>query len=293
MKRIPFLPFPLKVAFKLSRPLLGLASSVERLFPALPLILRQAELDIDCRRYVGIAMLAAIFWFSISFLALLSMARMLAPELGVQLGLMLGSAMGFLSFFYIMMYPRLLVVRKIREIERTLLYAVRHLAVQIKSGVPLYDALVSLSEQEYGLLSEKVGECVKRISAGWSAVEALDELALENPSPYFRRTIWQITNAMRAGVELGDIIESILNGLIAEHRVAIRRYGSQLSPLVMIYMMLGILIPSMGIAFLFILSTFAPLPIDETILVLMLGLLAMFQFSFMGLIKGRRPPFEI
>lgn len=58
-------------------------------------------------------------------------------------------------------------------------------------------------------------------------------------------------------------------------------------------MMLGILIPSMGIAFLFILSTFAPLPIDETILVLMLGLLAMFQFSFMGLIKGRRPPFEI
>jgi pilus assembly protein TadC len=256
-------------------------------------VLRQADFKVELTEYVGLAVFAAFFWAALMFPLFFVISQRFAPELSLTLGLGVAGSFALLSFVYIVMYPRLIVLRKIKEMEKNLLYAIRQLTVQVKSGVPLFDALVSLSEQDYGLLSEEIKDCVKKISAGWSSSDALDDLALRNPSPYFRRTIWQLTNAMRAGVELGDVLESMLSALIAEHRVAIRSYGSQLNPLVMLYMMLGVLIPSMGVTFLFILSSFTGLPISEVLFWLVLGVLAVFQFSFIGLVKGRRPSFEV
>lgn len=293
MKRIPFLPLPLRNAVRIAKPLRGIAARLERFFPALSLQLYQAGIKLDAKSYLSCAILASLCWFALFFPLLLLIFNRMAPQFTLTGSFGVSGALALMSFLYINMYPKLLVARKIREMERCLLYALRHLTIQIKSGVPLYDSLVSLTQQDYGLLSKEVAECVKKISTGWSTEQALDELALRNPSPYFRRIVWQITNAMRSGVELGGVLENALENLIAEHRVAIRRYGSQLSPLVMLYMMLAVLIPSMGITFLFILASFTGLPLSETLLWLTLGLLAFFQFSFVGLVKSRRPSFEV
>jgi pilus assembly protein TadC len=209
------------------------------------------------------------------------------------IGPLVSIAISVLSFLYILLYPRLLAVRRIRSVERNLLYALRHMAVQVKAGVTLFDSLVYISKKDYGVISEEFAKCTKRISTGTPTTEALDEIALRNPSLPFRRSIWQLSNSMRAGVDIGNTLESMVKNLSDEHRVAIRTYGSQLSPLTMMYMMLAVIIPSLGITFLVILGSFSGILISETIFWMILLLLLFFQFSFVGIVKSRRPSIEV
>ena len=154
--------------------------------------------------------------------------------------------------------------RKVRDLEKNLLYGLRHLAIQVKSGVSLFDALVSVSKQDYGILSEELAVCTKKISTGLAEDRALEELAMKNPSLHFRRAIWQIVNSMKSGTDLGDTLESIVSSISSEQRISIRKYGSQLNPMAMMYMMLAVIIPSLGITFLIILSSFSGFPITKT-----------------------------
>ena len=78
-----------------------------------------------------------------------------------------------------------------------------------------------------------------------------------------------------------------------EQKVLIRKYGSQLNPLAMMYMMIDVIIPSLGITFLIIFSSFSGIPVSETMFWLILVSVAFFQFSFIGIIKSRRPSVEL
>jgi pilus assembly protein TadC len=262
------------------------------MMPGLAMALSQAEFGLEAREYVSLACLTSLFWFMLVFSLCVAVSLKFAPESALLIGGGLATILAGLSFVWILAYPRLVNIRRVRDLEKNLLYGLRYLTIQVKSGVPLFDALTSLAAQDYGLLSREIGECTKRVSAGWSATQALDELALRNPSPIFRRAVWQLTNAMKAGTDLGDTLEVILKGLTEEYRLAMRRYGSQLTPLAMMYMMLGVITPTMGITFLILVATFTGLPISEILLGLILVVLVIFQFSFLGVVKGRRPSME-
>ena len=200
---------------------------------------------------------------------------------------------GFLSFFYIILYPRLIIARKVKDLEKNLLFALRHLLIQVKSGVPLFDGLVSVSNGNYGLISKELKECAKKISTGLDQTIALEEVALKNPSLHFRRVLWQITSSIRTGADLGGTLESIVHNLSEEQKVMIRKYGSQLNPLAMMYMMLAVIIPSLGITFLIIFSAFSGIAVTESLFFVILIFLAFFQFTFIGIVKSRRPPVEL
>lgn len=293
IKNIPFVPFPLRIALKISKPFIGFGDKVIKLLPMLETNLAQIEIDIRAREYVGIAFVVFVFWFFLVFSLFTTLGIFLSIPNFLPIGLAVSTVISFLSFLYVLMYPKLLVSRKVRKLEKNLLYALRHLMIQVKSGVTLFDALVSIAKHDYGIVSKEFELCTKKISAGWPATTALEELALRNPSLHFRRAIWQLTNSMRAGTDLGDTLESIVNNLSNEQRIAIRKYGSQLNPLAMMYMMLAVIIPSLGITFLIILSSFVGLPITEVVFLGILAFLIMFQFSFIGIVKSRRPPVEI
>jgi flagellar protein FlaJ len=201
--------------------------------------------------------------------------------------------MGLVSFMYINLYPDLIISKKIRELEKNLLFALRHLQIQVKSGIPLFDGLVSISQGNYGLISNEFRDCVKKISTGEPEINSLEELVFKNPSIFFRRVIWQISNAMRTGADLGNTLDAIVDNLSNEQKVAIRRYGSQLNPLSMMYMMTAVIMPSLGITFLILLSTFSGMPISEFLFWFILCILIVFQFSFVGVVKSRRPTIEL
>ena len=287
VKRIPFVPFPLGMALKIARKFIKTGDKITR-HSAIGTYLKQSEMDIDARDYAALAFFSSIFWFFLTLSAFTALGKFLALEF-VYFTFLFPIIISLISFMYIMFYPKLLIVRKVKDLENNLLYGLRHLTIQVKSGVSLFDALVSVSRQNYGNLSNEFGLCTKKISTGVPEDRALEELALKNPSLHFRRVIWQIINSTKAGTDLGDTLESIVNNISSEQRIAIRKYGSQLNPLAMMYMMLAVIIPSLGITFLIILSSFSGFPITRTIFFGILLLLIVFQFAFIGIIKNRRP----
>jgi len=293
-KRIPFVPFPPHLMRRVAKRLYGLGSRFSKLSPGMRVTLQQAQFDFQPREYFSIAFFSFFFWtfFTFSMFFLLYIILKLPPNFLVTLtGVSL--IIGFLSFFYIILYPRLIIARKVKDLEKNLLYSLRHLLIQVKSGVPLFDGLVSVSNGNYGLISKELKECAKKISTGLDQTIALEEVALKNPSLHFRRVLWQITSSIRTGADLGGTLESIVHNLSEEQKVMIRKYGSQLNPLAMMYMMLAVIIPSLGITFLIIFSAFSGVAVTESLFFAILIALAFFQFTFIGIVKSRRPPVEL
>jgi len=293
-KRIPFVLFPINTAKQIAKPFYGLANKLLKVFPELSVRLDQANIDIQPREYVAIAIFSFLLWSIIIMFAFSIITFFVTvPEFFIYVIVAVSEIIGFLTFAYIILYPRLIITRKAKDLEKNLLFALRHLLIQVKSGVPLFDGLVSVSNGNYGLVSEELKECTKRISTGMEQTVALEELALKNPSLDFRRVLWQITSAIKTGADLGSTLESIVQNLSDEHKVSIRRYGSQLNPLAMMYMMLAVIIPSLGITFLIIFSSFSGLAVTETIFIVIAIALAFFQFTFIGVVKSRRPAVEL
>jgi len=292
MKNIPFVPLPLERALRIARPFIGVSQRVIKLFPDLKTKLAQANIKINAREYLSLALFSGFFWFLITF-CLLFPLNILKILPSILVTLFVPVSMFALAFLYIILYPSLIVTRRVRQLDKNLLFALKHLLIQVKSGVTLFDGMVSVSRGDYGLVSKEFGKCTKNISTGTPEVDAINDMAIKNPSLYFRRILWQLANSMKAGADIGDSLNALVENLSNEQRVEIRRYGSQLNPLALMYMMFTVIIPSLGITFLFIVSSFAGLSIPVDMFYILLFVLIVFQVLFIGLIKSRRPAFEV
>ncbi|MBI5061055.1 MAG: type II secretion system F family protein [Candidatus Aenigmarchaeota archaeon] len=287
---IPFCPLPVRRAKVISKKLYGIADRLSRMFPNLDRELKQSRLELDKRDYIGIVVFSSLFVFVVSFIPIFLISLSITELPNALLISLLASSVLFLTtFLYQKMYPKLLINKRTSQTERNLLHALRHLYVQVKSGVALYDAIVSVSNGNYGYVSDEFKRIVKNMSAGMSTETAFENIALDNPSQQFHRAIWQLSNGMKTGSDIGIVLKSIVDNLAQEQKVAIRRYGSQLNPLTLVYMMVAVIMPALGITLLIILSSFSGFPVTEKMFLFILGALTVFQFMFIGIIKSRRP----
>ena len=288
--RIPFCPFPLEKAKKKAKHFLPIGSSLLRLFPKTKLTLEQAEIDVEPEIYISIGVFSGTFMGLLSFGLILTLSIMFAGILqSILISIGVALAIFFVALIYIAKYPRLIVKRRMADLESNLLYGMKHLYVQIRGGVPLFDALISVSKSNYGTLSKVFSKIVKRVNLGTSMREAMFKSSEDNPSLYFRRVIWEINNGLKEGADIGDVLKAAINNLSSEQRIAIREYGSSLNPMTLMYMMIAVIIPSLGITFLIIMSVFSGLEIGESTFWIILSGVALFQFMFLGIIKSKRP----
>lgn len=291
-KRIPLLPFPLPKAMKMSRRFLGIGETLSHMFPGTAFHLEQSGYDYDEREWMAMAFFSAAFYFIVLSgpLALLTIAARIDPVRAIGISFLVGFVVGFVALIYITMYPKLSVTRKVNQVERYLPYGLHHLLIEVRSGVPLYNSLVSIAQSNYGRLSLEFKRAVNEINTGKSVVAALEMLARDNPSLYFRRVIWQMVNALKSGADIGQTIKQIVDNLSEEQRISIKKYGAQLNPLALMYMIFCVIFPTLGITFLLVISSFIGIGFDiEYMLLGILGFLIMFQFMLIGLIKSRRP----
>ncbi len=292
MKRIPVVPVPMEKAQEASKHLLNWGEFFSNMFPGLAFELEQSEFRFEPREWVALALFTALFYFSILFTALFVVLVAIRIELTRMMLVTLGasSVIGLVGFMYVIFYPKLYVNRKVNQIEKNLPYALHHLLIEVRSGVPLFNALVSISQSKYGLLSEEMKRAVEDISTGKSEIATLETLARRNPSLYFRRVMWQIVNSLKSGADIGNTMKQIVDNLAEEQRVAIKKYGSQLNPLTLMYMIFAVIFPTLGITFLLMISSFVGIGIDlQLVLIGIILFLVMFQFMIIGLIKSKRP----
>ncbi len=272
----------------------GMGSFFLRLFPKIDSLLKQSGLTdqykLNSRDYIAIAFfLATVLTVMIS--ALVYMVIHAGGGERPYIGPLFGVVVGFGMFAYLIMYPKSIVNQRVKYLERNLLFALRTVLVQIRSGVPVFNSIASLSTGDYGPITNEFKTVVEKVNAGEPVVNALEELANRNPSLYFRRAIWQLVNSLKSGSDVGDNIANVISSLSKEQLIEIRRYKSVLNPLAMMYMMVAVILPSLGITMLIILSTFPGMEAigRETTFYGLFGFTIVMQFIFMGIIKSKRP----
>jgi len=242
-----------------SRIFIAVGDLLLRVSPYTALHLKQSGIDeeynITAREYLAICFFISSTLFIISSLILTFILSLGTKEF-LSFGPIIGIFIGILSYVQLVAYPKVIVNRRIRDLERNLLFALRTILVQIRSGVPIFDAFVSIATGKYGQISDEFKIVIEKSRAGVPVVDTLEELAIRNPSLYFRRAIWQLLNAIKSGSDIGENLASIIDSLSKEQLVQIGRYKSILNPLAMMYMMIAVIIPSLGITVMIILSTF-------------------------------------
>lgn len=283
----PFSPLPPRMTAKLIKRLLPFGYFLNKRFKSLQDDLFQARIDIHPREYGASVLLNSILYAFIVFILFLLLGILLRVDL-LFTGFLFAILFFAFIFFTMLFYPRIVARRRMRALEIHLIPALRHLLIEVRSGVPLFQALTSITT-DYGEASREFREIVRNISTGMKEADALAESTKRNSSFQFRRAIWQISNALRAGSDLGTALGAIIDDLSKEQITAIRRYGQELNPWTMIYMIAAVIIPALGLTFLVIISSFSGAQIPKVIYPLIIFALFAFQIFFFNFVKTRRP----
>src|SRR3989344_5941640 len=267
MIRLPYSFLPPPFLEKSSHKIIGVAKKVSKFYPNLKTDIRHAEWKIDADQYLAMCIISNIFLFVFLFLIV---------------------SFAFLQQF---IYPKIIAARRVRGIERNLMSALQNMVVQMNSGVPLFDSIQNIANSNYGALALEFKKAVRMINSGEDFETALEKVAENNPSLYFRRSIWQILNGLKAGGDITRVIEGIINSIAEEQILQIQKYGSQLNPIAMFYMLVAVIMPSLGITFIIVLSSFISIPpgLIQLIFWMLFAMVFFFQIMFLGLIKSKRP----
>jgi len=253
--------------------------------------LRNSGIDISREEYIAICVNS----FFILFLSLYIVSSTILLAFSIKYSYLFGFVFALMFsgfvFFSQIVYPSIYVMRREKNIEKNLIPALQDILVQLSSGVPLFSVLVNISAADYGELSIEFKKAVRRISAGSPEQEVLEDLSKRNPSAFFKRTLWQISNGMNAGSDMTIVIEDSIKSLGEEQMIQIQNYGNKLNPLIVFYMLIAVIIPALSITFLTIIASMVNLS-EITTIILFIGMfvfVVLVQIMFLGLIKSRRP----
>ncbi len=286
---IPFNILPIQLIRRISTNFFGMGIKLSKFFPYLKLELHQAELSYNEKEYSAIVVTMGIIYAIIGFIIGFLLGFRFFPETFILIGLGGGILLGVFVMIQVAFYPKVKGKQKIREIERNLIFALRTMTIEIKSGVSLFDSLNIIAEGSYGALSTEFKKAVKEIQTGTMEEIALEKIARYNPSLFFRRSIWQIINGMKAGADVSNVMEELVQTMIREEKLQITKYGNSMKLLSLMYMMLGVIVPSLGITFLIILSSFPQMQLGEVLFWMLLIFVIIAEFMYLGILKSKTP----
>lgn len=201
-------------------------------------------------------------------------------------------ALWLVFFWFMLRTPDVNIRKRQRQMDKDVLFAGRFLLVKIESGQPFFNALEDASKA-HGVAGQYFGEIVNEIKLGTPIEKALDRAIDRSPSDKFRRILWQINNSLKTGTDIGSTLRAILRQIMDEQIIEIKEYGKRLNSLAMFYMLLGIVVPALGMTLFIIIASFLDIQITFTYLLFAAAMLAFLQFIFISLFKSIRPMVQL
>lgn len=228
---------------------------------------------------------------TVSFAALLNSFGM--GGVGYLLALMLGVAMYQALFNKFIQYPLDKSKSEGTAIERDIIFAVRDLVISMRSGMPLFNAMATVSTG-YGAASKEFAKVVELIQLGTPAEQAIDDVSSKSQSKTFKRTMLQASVSIRVGADVAGALQGVVDEVTQERIIELRKYGQRLNVLSMFYMLFGVIFPSMGVAVAVILTTFVNIfSVTATTLVFVIIGIFFLQIIFLDIMRTSRPVFAM
>lgn len=184
------------------------------------------------------------------------------------------------------------ISKQAKQIDKGVLFAGRFLLIKLSSGDPLIGAIEEASKN-YGVASDYFGEIIRDVELGSTLEEALEKATRYCPSKHLKQILFQITNALKIGIDVTDFLEATIDEIADAQLIEIMKYGKKLSSLTMFYMLLAIIVPSLGMTLFVVIASLISINIDMMAFYVILVVLIFIQFMFITLFKSARPNMEI
>ncbi|PLW79432.1 hypothetical protein C0585_07840 [Candidatus Woesearchaeota archaeon] len=200
--------------------------------------------------------------------------------------------LGVFIFNYFMKYPDVMIKKVEREINKEIIFAGRFMIIELDSGISLYNTLINVGNN-YVVVGRYFREIIEKVKMGTSLEEAINEGVETVPSANLRKILWQILNSLKTGSNIGNSLNSVIEQIIREQTIEVKEYGRKLNPLAMFYMMIAVIVPSLGMTMLVVLSTFLGLQLSLPVLLSISLFLGFMQFMFIAMVKSSRPAVDL
>jgi archaeal flagellar protein FlaJ len=259
---------------------------ISRSFPNLKHSLKKAGIEYKSEEFIKRTFVSAFYMTTgivLFFVLLLAKFEVLKGFMFIFVPILF-----FLLFSYLLKFPEVKISKKEKGISREIVFAGRHLIIELESGVPLYNAMANISKN-YEVIGKYFKEIIDKVDLGTNMEDALTEAVEYVPSDEFRRLLWQILNSIRTGSDVAKSLESVLEQIAREQIIEVNRYSKKLNAFAMFYMIIAVIIPTLGVTILVVLSSFVEFELSLMIFMVIAFLLAFVQFMFLSMIKFSRP----
>ncbi len=296
--RIPYFPIKFELAVSLARPLRSFAPALLSSKRDFKRDLEEADMHVDPTDYASVAALCGIVYMALLFAVTVSFSmnprlEEMFPESSETLKSVLMSAPFIISLIMMMQVMNLPSNRartKAKDVEKNLLYALRHMTVQVRSGATLFEGMKSVAFSDYGNISKDMDTAVKQIASGFPIASAIDNLAMRNRSKNYKKILWQLENAIRTGSDIGQVLMAMSENYFEEQKIAIQKFGKELNTLTMIFLITTVIFPVMAVIVLVLTALIPVQSIPSSFLFVFLFIVAFMQIMIIGYIKEKRPP---
>ncbi|MCK5025474.1 MAG: type II secretion system F family protein [Nanoarchaeota archaeon] len=263
--------------------------SVARAFPDLELKIRRAGIYDTPRAFIKKTMIMALY-MSIAIEIIIFM--LIAKKGMTWMLIILFPILIIILFSYFMHLPDVKIIKKEKEINKEIVFAGRFIIIEIGSGVSLYNTMISVADH-YKHVGQYFKQILQKVDMGTSLEDALNEEVELIPSENLKRILWQIINSLKTGADMANSLQVVLEQISKEQFIEIQKYGRKLNPMAMFYMMIAVIVPSLGITMMVIIASFIDIEIGLVILFIIVGFLSFIQFMFLSVIKASRPAVEL
>lgn len=263
---------------------------VSRKFPELPLKLSQAKREETAQEFIqkilsSSLLIAGSIWFFITMMLL----KFNKP---IIIAIPIAAFTGVLGFFYLMKLPDMIILKSNKEVDREIVYAGKFLIVELNAGVTLYDALKTVAAN-YKAIGDHIKVLTNEVDLGTSIDEALNNAINNTTSQNLRKFLWQILNAHQTGSDIAQSLNSVLDQILREQMIEAEKYGKKLNPVAMFYLMIAVIIPSLGMVMAIIVASFMSIYLSIVALLLIWAFFSFVQFMFLAIIKSMRPAVQL
>lgn len=271
----------------------NIAFRIKNFAPTLQNDLREAGISVEYIDYISAGILTAVLLLAVlggvaGLLSLVALKRGLLSTklLAILVFMIIGVPVIYL--FYFLNYPKLKAGKRKRLIDEKVTFAVREIMIKVGSGVPIFNALLDVANGDYGMISTEFAYTVQEIESGVPQDKALEHLSARVPSKALKRAIDILINAIKSGSDVHGTLVLINDMLIQKQQSDMKSYAGELTPMSMGYMMVSVVLPSLGMSVFVILGSLAKINIVALIYLIPV-ILVVFQVFFMGMVSSRRP----
>lgn len=218
-------------------------------------------------------------------LAIIVTAMIFGMEIGIILFIIIS-----LSLATIIRYPQLKRKKQYNDLNLELPYALRHMGTELKSGKGLYDTLTTISNSNYGSLSQEYKRVLEEIKYGTSNEKALQNMVERVNSEGLKRTIQQIITTLKVGGNLASSLNIIAEDITFDMQIKLKEYSQKLNGFILIYTFIAILGPVILLIMLMAASTVMGDIVPGSLILVLYGFFFPLIVVFLGVLIQKLEP---